>query len=343
MVMKKILTLGFMCLTLTVFSQGYSIINIFSYKIPDNFEVTVYLNDVKVGTLLNSEKIQYKIYSEGRVKFAFDWGGSYKSTITSNIRKDSNYYVMITGAYLIAKMVDEKEGNRCLKNNNKVTETEEDLTNPIVSGSEEGKKEGTCFLISPKGYLITNYHIVKGNKVFKIRGISGDFNKNFEADVVAVDIDLDLALLRFKDQSLSFNEIPFSLGSQSNLQGSKAYVLGYPLTSQMGQEIKITEGIISANSGYKGTVSQYQFSAAVQPGNSGSPLFNEKGELIGVINSKLFGAEGAGYAIKSAYLSTFLKMVESANIVFPSTSVNIANLAEMTSKLKQYIFIIKSE
>lgn len=60
----------------------------------------------------------------------------------------------------------------------------------------------------------------------------------------------------------------------------------HPLTSAFGEEMKVTEGIVSAKCGFRGLISQYQFSAAVQPGNSGRPLFNDNGELIGIINAK---------------------------------------------------------
>jgi S1-C subfamily serine protease len=353
--MKKYfaITFFFMGMLLQAFSQAFSTINIFTYKCIEGQEIIVYLNEVKAGSLMNFENLQYKMFSEGRVKITVAVGEQ-KGSVIKDIVKGSAYYILITNnmfsastyggtAFITAKFVDEKEFARCIKLNKKTTQKEEDLTNPVVKSSEGETRQGTCFLISKKGYLITNYHILSGNKIYQVKGIAGDFNKFYDADMVAVDIDLDLALLKLKDQTITFEDIPYVIGTEANLQGSKSYVLGYPLTSEMGQEIKITEGIISANSGYKGTVSQYQFSAPVQPGNSGSPLFSEKGELIGVINAKLFGAEGAGYAIKSPYFLTFLKMVEGFKIEQPATPVIFSGLSEMTAKLKKFIFILKSE
>lgn len=63
-----------------------------------------------------------------------------------------------------------------------------------------------------------------------------------------------------------------------------------------GVDVKLTNGIVSARTGFHGDVSQYQISAPVQPGNSGGPLFDSKGNIIGVVSAKHAGAENAGYA-----------------------------------------------
>jgi S1-C subfamily serine protease len=77
----------------------------------------------------------------------------------------------------------------------------------------------------------------------------------------------------------------------------------------MGDEVKLTNGIISSKSGFQGDVTSYQITAPVQPGNSGGPLFDDKGNIIGIINAKHVGAENASYAIKASYLMNLIDLM----------------------------------
>jgi S1-C subfamily serine protease len=87
----------------------------------------------------------------------------------------------------------------------------------------------------------------------------------------------------------------------------------------MGQEIKITDGIVSSKTGYEGDVSTYQISAPVQPGNSGGPLFSKDGQLIGITSSGILAANNVGYAIKASYLKNLMDSapIEIKNIFQP--------------------------
>jgi len=79
------------------------------------------------------------------------------------------------------------------------------------------------------------------------------------------------------------------------------FILGYPLRATMGDEIKVTNGIISSRSGFKGDITTYQISAAAQPGNSGGHLFNKDGNLVEIVSAKPLEAENATYAVKSKH------------------------------------------
>ena len=154
------------------------------------------------------------------------------------------------------------------------------------------------------------------------------------------DADLDLALLKIKNANITFDSIPYRLSSETIQQGAKSLVVGYPLTPENGETIKATEGVISAKSGYKGSTSQYTFSGGVELGNSGSPLFNDKGDVTGLINAKLENDKWTGYAVKSPYIQAFLTSVENFSAdMSTSTAANIS-LADKIAKLKNYIFIV---
>lgn len=110
----------------------------------------------------------------------------------------------------------------------------------------------------------------------------------------------------------------------------------------MGDELKLTTGVISSNSGYKSSQTQYQISAPVQPGNSGGPLFDTEANLIGVIFAKHKIAESASYAIKTELLMQLLEK-SGISIKLPSkTSLSKKNLPQQVELLRQYVFIIEA-
>jgi S1-C subfamily serine protease len=87
----------------------------------------------------------------------------------------------------------------------------------------------------------------------------------------------------------------------------------------MGMDIKLTNGIISSKTGYDGNIAQYQISAPVQPGNSGGPLFDKNGNIIGIVQAKHTQAENAGYAIKASYIRNLIELLP-IEIKLPQTS-----------------------
>ena len=109
----------------------------------------------------------------------------------------------------------------------------------------------------------------------------------------------------------------------------------------MGNEIKLTEGVISSSTGYKGNQSLFQISAAVQPGNSGGPLFNEDGDVVGVVCAKHKDAENANYAVKISYLN---RMLEASGYNIELNDKNIIHkkkLSEKVKEIKDYVYLIE--
>ena len=200
---------------------------------------------------------------------------------------------------------------------------------------------GTGFALKNK-YVITNYHVIKDAKTIKINGIAGDYKKDFPAVIEAVDKDHDLALLRINDDKFQgFGTVPYFTKTQMAEVGENIFVLGYPLTATMGNELKVTNGIISSRTGFQGDISLYQISAPVQPGNSGAPLFDSNGNLIGIVSAKHKDAENVGYAIKSNLLNMLVESTVSSAILPQDNSIKNLPLPEKVNKLRKYVFIIK--
>lgn len=123
--------------------------------------------------------------------------------------------------------------------------------------------------------------------------------------------------------------------------GESVYALGYPLIETMGEEVKLTTGIISARSGFEGDVTNYQISTPIQPGNSGGPMLDEKGNLVGIICAKHQGAENVGYAIKPSCLYNLIESIANLNIIPKGTELKGLSLKNQVKLIRDYTFLIK--
>ncbi|MEI8019330.1 MAG: trypsin-like peptidase domain-containing protein [Schlesneria sp.] len=167
---------------------------------------------------------------------------------------------------------------------------------------------GSGFIVNENGFCVTNYHVIEretriATTIFH-RGEDGSFNRRRIDDVriVALNPFFDLALLQIPVQKdLAFK--PTYLAAEEDLQeGEEVFAIGNPL----GLERSVSQGIIGTkNRNFRGQV-YIQTTAEINPGNSGGPLFNARGEVIGVTNMKLLFAEGLGFAIPSPYVKLFL-------------------------------------
>ena len=167
---------------------------------------------------------------------------------------------------------------------------------------------GSGFIVNENGFCVTNYHVIEretriATTIFH-RGEDGSFNRRRIDDVRIVSLNpfFDLALLQIPVQKdLAFK--PTFLAADDDLQeGEEVFAIGNPL----GLERSVSQGIIGTkNRNFRGQV-YIQTTAEINPGNSGGPLFNARGEVIGVTNMKLMFAEGLGFAIPTPYVKLFL-------------------------------------
>ncbi len=182
-----------------------------------------------------------------------------------------------------------------------------DLKKPI-----EGA-QGTGFIISKEGHLLTCAHVLGDEKAatFWIGGV------RYEADVVGADKDKDLALLKPR---APIPPVPaLSLRNDGKyVIGTDVSTIGYPLGNVLGNNVRFTKGSISSTTGIKDDPKQLQISAQIQPGNSGGPLFDTNGTVLGVVSQTLnplmtFEQTGGSlpqnvnFAIKSDVVLEFLK------------------------------------
>jgi S1-C subfamily serine protease len=141
--------------------------------------------------------------------------------------------------------------------------------------NQKRAKTGTGFALSSNGYIITNYHVINNAELIYVKGVKGDFSKKLRAQIVALDKNNDLAIIEVIS---GLGSIPYTFKQSTVNVGEDIFVLGYPMTDLMGEEIKLTNGIVSSKTGFQGDISSYQISAPIQPGNSGAHYLIRKGK-----------------------------------------------------------------
>lgn len=219
---------------------------------------------------------------------------------------------------------------------------------PTPTMYESIKKTNNSELWTGTGYainndcIVTNNHVIEDAKNIIVKGIKGNFDIGYKAEVLATDKSNDIAILKIIDSNFKgFGNIPYNIDSRMADVGEDLFVLGYPLTNELGSEIKLTNGIISSRTGYQGNVTTYQISAPVQPGNSGGPMFDKKGNVIGIVVAGVPGAENVGYAIKTSYLKILLESVGMKMYKPANNSLSTLSLAEKVKRIKNFVFYIE--
>ena len=193
---------------------------------------------------------------------------------------------------------------------------------PSTSVPGELTKQGTstAFLVSKVGLAITNHHVVNGCKEVRVKGREG------VVKVSTSDVVNDLALLQVPgtvNAAAAINADPAKLR-----QGDDIVVFGFPLNAMLSSGGNLTPGIVSAITGLGNNSNQIQITAPIQPGSSGSPVLNKKGEVVGVASMKLSDSKMAkatgsvgqnvNFAISGQTLKAFLDAQKVEYSIFQS-------------------------
>lgn len=204
--------------------------------------------------------------------------------------------------------------------------------NNEIEKIENSINTGTGFYINSNGFITTNYHVIKNKSYISAKDFNGNF---YKATIVNIDHNNDLAILKINVKS---NPVAI-INSNLIQKGQRVLAIGYPQISIQGNESKVTDGIVNSQSGPNNNKNWFQISAPIQGGNSGGPLVNQKGYLIGVIVASLdekrfFSATGSmpqnvNYAIKSNLLVKFLS---DNNVEYISHYKNNINTVDYVDK-----------
>ncbi|WP_084708628.1 S1 family peptidase [Hymenobacter norwichensis] len=205
---------------------------------------------------------------------------------------------------------------------------------------KDGKFSGTGFALTADGYLVTSYHVIQGADSLLIEGRD---KQRFRAEPVFSDVAHDLAILRIKDKDFNgFGRLPYSFKRGTADLGEKVYTIGYPR-----EDLVFNDGSLSARSGFEGDSAFYQISIPVNPGNSGGPLLDDRGNLIGVISGRQMDVQSAAFATKSSYLMHLVDSLSAAvgsghSYTMPRGNQLAGNSRpQQIRKLQDYVFVVK--
>ena len=169
---------------------------------------------------------------------------------------------------------------------------------------------GSGFIINKLGYVVTNQHVIAGEREITVvvyRKKPGGLEKQpfTKVKIIAMNGFLDLAILQIDDPAAE--GLPFvPIGDSDALtQGQQVFAIGSPL----GMERSVSQGIVSVKARETRGTWCIQSTTQINPGNSGGPLFNSRGEVVGVNNMKMagVGVEGLGFSIPANVMKPFLK------------------------------------
>ena len=198
---------------------------------------------------------------------------------------------------------------------------------------------GTGFAISANGYLVTNYHVIKDADSVYVQNNKGD---SFKSETIYIDPSTDIAILQITDPSFQvLSTLPYVFKKSGADLGEDVFTIGYPK-----DDIVYGKGYLSSSTGFGGDSIAYQVTIPVNPGNSGGPLMDNKGNIIGIISGKQTQADGAAFAVKSDFLLKAFENIPQDSLkskisLSKKNSLSGLSRKQQIKKLQDFIFIVK--
>jgi len=199
----------------------------------------------------------------------------------------------------------------------------------------------TGFLISGN-LMVTNLHILENAKSIKVKGVRGDFGNTYNAVLSQSDKNNDLAILSFEDPTIKI-PCPITLNNVPLEAGKDVYVLAYPLTAATGDEVKLTNGMVSSKMGFQGDIAGFQINVPSQLASVGGPVFDKNGALVGIIGANKGIPETSSLCTKTSYLKSLIDALP-VKVKLPAANALAAKpLTEKVKTLSKLVYIVEVE
>lgn len=207
-------------------------------------------------------------------------------------------------------------------------------SNPVNPGAYGG----TGFALSQDGYIATNAHVIAGGDSIYVQNSKGEA---FKAKIVYQDLAHDLAIIKIIDSNFSMPPLPYALSKSEAPVGQDVYMLGYPR-----DEIVYGKGYVSSQTGFRDDSNSYQVSIPVNPGNSGAPLLDGSGNVIGIVSGKQSPSDDIAFAVKSSFLLNMLDSLNDAHMprsrhLLKAHSLRSLNRVAQIHHVEPYVFMVK--
>ncbi len=253
------------------------------------------------------------------------------------------YYYRWFNAYWCKDFLFDKEGNLITKREYEVVMPQQELKSPDKSSM----RMGTSWPIT-LGYVVTNHHVVEGHK--KITLICPD-GKKIPATIFVDDKINDIVLLKVANTKELPPALPIAVAKPGI--GAKVFTIGYPHTDILGAKPKLTDGLISSVSGFQDDPRTYQITVPLQAGNSGGPLLNLNGEVVGIVTSKVDAIkmfkwtgdlpQNVNYAVKISYLKVLIDSVTPMNYSINELTNEPGDLETLAKRIQDSMMIVLAE
>lgn len=202
------------------------------------------------------------------------------------------------------------------------------------------KYRGTGFALSSNGYILTNFHVVDGADSVYVQNADGE---SFHTKVISTDPAHDMAVLQINDPAFkNIGTIPYGFKKGKSDLGEDVYTLGYPTDDAV-----FGPGALTSDAGFKGDTAEYMISVPVNQGNSGGPLFDSKGNVIGIISGRQTQTQGVAFAKKSQFILKAIQDIPADSLNNKALTLNTKNTlaglsrTQQLKRLKNYVFIVK--
>lgn len=192
------------------------------------------------------------------------------------------------------------------------------------------------------GYIITNYHLVENSSIITASGCTTNGNLSYNANLICFDNNSDLALLQIRDESKYHNSDipPYTVSNTINEIGDEVFIIDLSSSDGNSDRVTSTAGIISSKMGVDDNYSLYEISVSGQLHNSGAPVFNKKGQLIGLICGNQSRGNKVVYATKSNYIKMIVDTIGGDSIIPSVNKINSSSSKEHIQTISPYLYYI---